>query len=156
MRSFRLVVLGFALIFCLVTWCLSSNVSASDYLGNFCWEVTSFNDKGGPVLIKTGVTSIGDGHFILTGILTSPTILGIAINGNAEIVGNTIYVSIIGSNISNGNSVVGSTTMNATLDLNKKSGTYSSMNTYIYTNTSMAQTPKAEVDFGTVIVSRCP
>jgi len=90
MKTLAYVLIGFVSIICLVGL-LSSTADASDYLGDVCWQ-------SGDVMIKLGVSYLGGSHFLLAGKMTnSDGTLHNIVNGNAEIVGNSIYGTLVHS-----------------------------------------------------------
>lgn len=114
MKTLGYVLIGFVSIFCL-TGIVSSNVEASDYLGDFCWQ-------SGDVIVKLGVSHMGGGHYLLAGkMIKSDGTLHNIVNGNAEIVGNNIYVTLVHSG--NGNGAMWTGTVLVTLDISTLNGT---------------------------------
>ncbi len=101
MKAYKLVLIGFGLTFCLLTWVGFSQVEASEYIGDFCWQ--SYDTEEGKLYIaKVGVFNMGGGHFFLSGKLT---LIGTSeesvLQGNAEFLSdNKIHLTIVnpGSN----------------------------------------------------------
>ncbi len=119
MKNLAYVLFGFVSIFCL-TGIISSNVEASDYLGDFCWQSQT---EDGIVIMKVGVSHMGGGHYLLAGkMIKSDGTLHNIVNGNAEIVGNNIYMTLVHSGKGTGAMWTGSVL--ATLDISTLNGTF--------------------------------
>lgn len=94
MKTLAYVLIGFVSIICL-TEILSSNVEASDYLGDFCWTIAKEDDPMG--IAKASVSYMGGGQYLLSGKLTtSDGDVGIG-HANALIEGDSILITISGS-----------------------------------------------------------
>lgn len=100
--------------------------AADTYLGDFCWTIPDRPDIDN--LLKLGVYEKEGGHFTLYGTETFSDEFGFkgigAVNGNAEVVGNEILVTVTGTD--DGIDIIPTTfssTIQATLDAGTLSGT---------------------------------
>jgi hypothetical protein len=85
------------------------------YIGEYCWE-------GGGGFLRMGLTHMGGGHVSFSGLVTmAPN--DWAMNGNLEIVGNSVLVTATESAALLGGTYVFSRVSNATLDLSTLDGT---------------------------------
>lgn len=91
-KSFRIVLIGLVLSFCLLTFVVSSNIQASEYLGEFCWDVVSWGDRPNYVM-KLGATHMGGGYYIAQGSEQVGQDF-VAWFGSAQVVGTQIRVSV--------------------------------------------------------------
>ena len=122
MKSFAYVLIGFISIFCL-TGIVSSNVEASDYLGDFCWTIAQ---DGVPMgIAKASVSYIGGGHYLLSGKVTAYDGKVYIGHGNAEVEGNSILMSVNGSGRSAEDMESG--TVHVVLETATLNGTWESM-----------------------------
>ena len=82
-------VLGEVKVFIIISailYCFGAQqANASEYLGEFCW-----GDESATMLLA--VTHMGDGHYLVYGRITEFGGTVIAINGNAELVGNEVIM----------------------------------------------------------------
>ena len=70
------------------------NVKAAEtYLGDLCWRVDVASPYTDSWLYKFGVYGKDGGHYVLYGTEDGET----AVHGNAEVVGSTIVMAIVGS-----------------------------------------------------------
>jgi hypothetical protein len=95
MKAFRLALISSVLILCLLICVGSSNVEASEYLGDLCWESTC--DGSSICNTKLGVLYIGGSHFLLSGKITKDGNLHSIVQGNAEIEGSKVYMILVHS-----------------------------------------------------------
>ena len=84
-----LAMFAVSFILCFSTLSVSS---AAEYLGQFCWL-----SPDGEATLMLGITHMGDGHFLVHGKITESTGAVLAVNGNAEIVGNEAIMHISSS-----------------------------------------------------------
>ncbi len=89
------------------------------YLGEHCWE-------GGGGFLRLGLTHMGDRHVSFGGLVTDD-LSNWAINGNLEVVGNSILVTSTEATTSLGSSQMMSRVAEAVLDLATLDGTASFM-----------------------------
>ncbi len=63
------------------------------FSGDFCWSFTANGDSG---ILDLGVTEIGNGHVLTTGLFTttSPSFAQSIINGNAELLSDGIHATL--------------------------------------------------------------
>jgi len=88
MRFFKFATVSLVMIFFLMLGIAISDAYAGNYLGEFCWQ----DEEGG--IAKLAVTDMGNGHFLLNGILTEDEGEIGVMHGNAEIVGDKVYITI--------------------------------------------------------------
>jgi len=102
---------------------------ADDYLGDYCWNFSN-PTRGTSGTTRLGVTHIGGGHYLLSGVstLTYPILMQFPVFGNAEIVGGEIIVTTILAGIRNG--VIGIDMGKARLDPTTLNGTFESIGVY--------------------------
>ena len=76
---------------------------AGDYLGDYCWNVSNTTLEWSWKL-QLGVTHIGSGHCLCSGIITvtDPFYLQIPTHGNMELIGNKIRILLSFPGIRNG------------------------------------------------------
>jgi len=91
-----------------MTGLISSKADASDYIGDFCWDVVG---EGGASIVKLGVSDLGGQHYLLTGkmINKSDKTLQNILNGNVEFIGTKYYGTIVGSGKDNTSMWTGTT-----------------------------------------------
>ncbi|AMM41092.1 secreted protein [Candidatus Desulfofervidus auxilii] len=94
MRFFKFAAVSLVMIFFLMLGIAISDAYAGNYLGEFCWQ----DEEGG--ITKLAVTDMGNGHFLLNGIWTGDEGEIGVVHGNAEIVGDKVYITI--TNVSSG------------------------------------------------------
>jgi len=88
MRFFKFATVSLVMIFFLMLGIAVSDAYAGNYLGEFCWQ----DSEGG--ITKLAVTDMGNGHYLLNGILTEDEGEIGVMHGNAEIVGDKVYMTI--------------------------------------------------------------
>jgi len=98
MKTLAYVLIGFVSIICL-PGILSSNVEASDYLGDFCWTIAHENVPMG--IAKASVLDIGGGQYLLSGKMTDSDGNVYIGHANALFEGDNILLTISGSASSN-------------------------------------------------------
>ena len=91
-----ILVIGIMVFF---SWVSVSTVNAGSYVGDYCWQ-WQISEEGDTDtgIIRVAVTDMGNGHYFLNGKVTGegePSIQ--AIHGNAEIVGNKVYMTLNGA-----------------------------------------------------------
>jgi len=97
MKIFSFAIVSLIMMSCLLTFLVSSNVEASEYLGVLCGNVQVGSQTAN---FKLVVTDMGGWHYILNGTSTnSSTTATAAVFGNAEIVGSNIIMTLHGSRI---------------------------------------------------------
>lgn len=118
---------------------------AGDYLGEFCWNFTN-TTQGTSGVLRLGVDSIGDGHYLCSGKATvnTPVSLVVPVFGNAEVVDGKIVVTLTVPGRRDGN--LGSEILTISLD-SKFNGTFESIGIY---------SDATEVSEGTVTRTTCP
>lgn len=127
MKNEKFKVVGYVLMAGLLIVAGLSKAHASDYLGEFCWDL----NVGGQneAKFKLAVTDMGGGHYIVNGTNTfsaSNDNAVHAVHGNAEIVGNEVMLTL---NSSDGDSVGTSiSTFNIRLNMPSLNGTFRSIN----------------------------
>jgi hypothetical protein len=102
---------------------------AGDYLGDYCWNFSN-PTLGTSGTARLGVTHIGGGHYLCSGVftVTYPIFMQFPTYGNAEIVGGEIYVTLSTAGIRNG--VIGIDMSKARLDPTTLNGTSESIGVY--------------------------
>jgi hypothetical protein len=92
----RLIAISFVITIGFIVIGVASRVSASQYIGEACWELEEDGAIWG--IIKLGFSNTGDGHFIMSGTLIDYDGYEVDIvHGNAEIQGGNILMTIVGS-----------------------------------------------------------
>jgi hypothetical protein len=125
-------------MFCLmamVVCMFSTKAHAGDYLGEYCWRFTN-PPSGNTGTLKIGITSIGGGHFLCSGISTVdnypeniwPPDGIFSVYGNAELVGNRIVITL--SNAGARDGVIGNDMSVITLDPQTLNGTGKGIGVY--------------------------
>lgn len=116
MKNLAYVLIGLVSIFCL-TGFVSAKADASDYLGEFCWTMPD------GLILKLGASHIGGGHYLVNGrTLGGGRMLLDVVSGNAEIEGNTIFVTLVSSG--RDNEGMWTSTAYVQLDSSTFNGTY--------------------------------
>ena len=102
---------------------------AGDYLGDYCWNVSNTPLEWSWKL-QLGVTHIGSGHCLCSGIITvtDPFYLQIPTHGNMELIGNEIRISLSFPGIRNGHLGIGMHSIK--LDPNTLNGTAECIGVY--------------------------
>ncbi len=142
MKTLGYVLIGFVSIFCL-TGIVSSNVEASEYLGDFCWQFNS-QPNNLSIVLRLGVSHMGELHFSLSGT---------EIYGNAGVQSdgqiNMILFMVHDTGVdSTSNSVI-----HAVLDPNTLNGTFKGIDTWANSTKTNQGT---EYHWGTLTFIQCP
>ena len=108
---------------------IPENASAGEYVGDFCWEFFRKTPEVSGTL-QLGVYHIGGGHFICSGLfkVTAPISIERPVYGNAEYVGEEIFLTLSLAGVRNG--VIGSDTMRANLNPENLSGPFEYIGIY--------------------------
>lgn len=126
----------------------ASAVEASEYIGDYCWNVTP---QGTAVtgLLRMGVFNFGDDHYMMSGTLSVGAII-IPYRGNMELIDSSYVGSLINAGISQ--AVIFN--QNAAFQLNTSfNGTYKGIsNFYDTTGNQVTST----IDQGTFTKVACP
>lgn len=85
MRTFRVALISFFILFCLG---FMTHNARAEYIGEFCWE----DPEGG--IAKLAITSIGDGHYLVIGRHTDTSGNVEPLIGNGEVVPGHLIVHI--------------------------------------------------------------
>lgn len=123
----------------------ASAAEASVFLGNFCWT-SSFGD-----VIQLGVTDMGGGQFLLLGRSTFGSQVD-AVNGNAEVVGSQVLMTVSFSGADATESWSG--TARVVLNLATLNGTIEAMG--LDHEMSIPDSVFTFYDAGTVTPTACP
>ncbi len=91
MKTMRTAVISFLLLGILSLGGFPAG-EATDYLGQYCWQVTS-PGPGGSAVVKAAVTHMGDGHYLLNGKITNPLGIVEVFVGAAEVSGSSVYMT---------------------------------------------------------------
>jgi hypothetical protein len=91
MKKLAYLLVSIISIYCM-TGIISSKADASDFIGDFCWDVV-----GDGSMLKLGVSNLGGQHYLLTGkiINKSDKTLQNIINGNVEFIGTKYYGTLV-------------------------------------------------------------
>lgn len=87
MRAFRFAAVSLFMVFFLILGIAISGAHAGNYLGEFCWLCEDGS------IMRIAITHMGNGHYLLNGKMTEPEGVIQAIHGNAEIVGDKVYIT---------------------------------------------------------------
>jgi hypothetical protein len=139
-----------SLLIGLLMFTTTSKSHAESYLGDFCWQVT---ENETPVWIyKFGVYEKEGVHYALYGTGDDGNGGIAAANGNAEVVGSNIMMTIVGSGI---DEQIGAwnETFSAVLSISTLSGTWHNMGA-VYDNIGSPQAPYHTN--GTIALITCP
>ena len=100
MKSTRRGIVIFLAIIAIILFSNLPNAIAGDYLGEFCWLYQQTENAQGavtkaPVLVRFGVTSMGNNYYTLQGSTVqvtddNPAIFG----GTAVIIGNDVFLTM--------------------------------------------------------------
>jgi hypothetical protein len=93
MKAFKFAI-SFVMVIGMIIGVSTLNAWASDYLGELCWHVEK---EGELIIVKLGVTHLGGGHYHLSGKTFEDGNLRHIVNGNAEIEGNNVLITLTGS-----------------------------------------------------------
>jgi len=114
-------------ILCVITFAGFSSTNVDNaycadgplYIGEYCWETESS-------FVRLGFTLMGDRHFTCCGIAEQ---LGIewAVNGNLEVVGDSVVMTITGAEVLDGGMTMYSTVSHVILDISTLNGTSNNM-----------------------------
>ncbi len=133
MKALKLILTGMAIVISLVIGIFDGNAEASNYLGEFCWQVSSNGNAWGTV--RLGVTDMGGNQYLTIGRIDHYDGNIQIINGNAEAKGNDIMVTL--NHSSKNSSTMMSGIDQVVLDMNTLNGTFDIiMTVYNYSNKS--------------------
>lgn len=108
---------------------------ASDYLGDFCWEVVDDDDT---TVLRLGFLQMGNGHFIVSGKFIEVGETPHVLHGSAEIDGSFVYISLMGSE-QDYPEFMATGMKHLIIDLSTGNGTYETINhEYNYSNGSIS------------------
>jgi len=144
MKKINILIIG--LLFAVTV--MASAVEASEYIGDYCWNVTP---QGTAVtgLLRMGVFHFGADHYVMSGTLTAGAVI-IPYRGNMELINSTYVGSLINAGISQ--AVIFN--QNAAFQLDTSfNGTYKGISNFY--NTSGNQVTST-VDLGTFTKVPCP
>jgi len=104
MRLLKTMLVVVIIIMSSFAWISVSNVNAGTYLGDFCWSIEGeIEGVSYTSIMQVAVTDMGNGHYFLNGKEThteeGETVIG-AVHGNAEIVGDKVYMTLHSANSS--------------------------------------------------------
>ena len=102
---------------------------AGDYIGDFCWNFTN-QTLGVSGRVQLGVTYIGGGHYLCSGVTTVlPSLMQFPVHGNVEFLKGEIYMTLSLAGIRNG--VMGIDMMKAKVSPPNLNGTFESVGVYV-------------------------
>jgi hypothetical protein len=129
MKVYRFLVLSVILLAFLLSWFGISDVEASNLSprlrGELCWEFT--DQQGTQGIAKFRVLPIGGGHHIVSGKTTAYDGELNIVYGNAEIEGNTVLMTLIGSGKEKDSTAMWTWIGHVVLDRSTLNGTYESI-----------------------------
>jgi len=102
---------------------------AGDYLGDYCWNFSN-PTLGTTGTLQLGVTHIGGGHYLCSGVftVTDPIFKQFPAYGNVEFLAGKIYVTLSLAGIRN--DVIGIDMIKAILEPTNLNGTFESIGVY--------------------------
>ena len=98
---------------------LTTNAKASEYLGEFCWNVVIDGETQGTA--KLGVTHMGGNHYFIQGGASEANIY---CSGSGLIVGNKIVFSMSGTQTHTGRPIKSGNSWDVTIDLATMNGQF--------------------------------
>jgi len=109
---------------------IPTKATAGDYMGDHCWN---FSDQilGISGTLQLGLTHIGGGHFLCSGVstVTDPIFLQFPVYGNAEVVGGEIFLTISSAGMRN--DVMGIDMSKVRLNATTLNGRFESIGVYV-------------------------
>lgn len=111
---------------------MSLQAEASEYLGEFCWQINQSDNR--TAVIKVGLFHLGGGHGSISGKVIAGTGGEVNVHGNAEILGdNKVHLTLVDSFFT-GNGT-GGEIVNIVLD-DSLNGSYTTMQLWVDTTGS--------------------